>query len=277
VTSLRGKTIAITEARRAAELASLITKLGGTSYSAPAVREVPRQDLGPALDALERICRREAAAIIFLTGVGARAFLGLAGEAGKREALLEALRQMLVAARGPKPVAVLREAGVRIDLIPEEPTSEGLLAALAGHELRGRGVAVQLYGEENPLLVDALAARGATVLEIPLYEWALPEDQEPLIRLAHDLTGGLIDVLAITSAVQVKHLFLIAERLGLGESLVQALRGPVAVAVQGPVSAAALAARGIVPKIRSHRPTMGALIHAIADYFSRGENAQARS
>ena len=85
VPSLRGKTIAITEARRAAELASLITKLGGVPYSAPAVREIPRRDQQPALDVLERICRHEVSVMIFLTGVGTRAFLALAGQSGKRE------------------------------------------------------------------------------------------------------------------------------------------------------------------------------------------------
>lgn len=123
-----GETIAMTEARRAAELASLVTKLGGVPYSAPAVREVPRRDQRPARDILERICRGEVRGVIFLTGVGTRAFFALAAEAGKREALLEAPGEMFVAARGPKPVAVLGEAGVRIDLTPAEPTSEGLLS-----------------------------------------------------------------------------------------------------------------------------------------------------
>lgn len=267
--SLGGKTIAITEARRAAELASLITKLGGIPYSAPAVREIPRRDLRPALDALERICRREAVAIVFLTGVGTRAFLELAEKAERREALLGALGGMVVAARGPKPVAALRAAGVRIDLVPEVPTSDGLLDALAGRELRGKLVAVQLYGEENPRLVEGLAARGATVLEIPLYEWALPEDQAPLIRLIHDLLRGGIDVLAFTSSPQVKHLFAVARRLDLREALVRALRDAVPVAVVGPVSEAALAEEGITPKIRADKGTMGSLVHAIAEFVGR--------
>lgn len=270
--SLRGKTIAITEARRAAELASLIRKLGGVPYPAPAIREIPRRDLGPARAVLERICRGEVAMIVFLTGVGTRGFLGLAAEAGKREALLTALQRMFVVARGPKPVAALREAGVRIDLVPREPTSEGLLSALGGHELHGRTVAVQLYGEENPLLVEGLRARGAAVLEIPLYEWALSEDQGPLVRLIRDLIGGRVDVVAFTSSPQVAHLFAVAERLGLGEALTRALRDSVAVAVQGPVCEAALAARGIEPRIRPDKGTMGALIHSIADHFA-GETA----
>jgi uroporphyrinogen-III synthase len=266
--SLRGKTVAITEARRAAELSNLIAKLGGLPYSAPAVREIPRRDRGPALAVLDRICRGEVAMIIFLTGVGTRAFLGLAAEAGKREELLRALGAMFVVARGPKPIAALREAGVRIDLVPEEPTSEGLLSALAEHELHGKVVAVQLYGEENPFLVEGLTARGATVLEIPLYEWALPEDQGPLIQLIRDLLAGGIDVLAFTSSPQIKHLLAVAERLGLRDQLVRALRDSVTVAVVGPVCEAALAEHGIRPQIQPDKGTMGALVHAIADHLT---------
>ena len=62
------------------------------------------------------------------------------------------------------------------------------------------------------------------VLEIPLYEWALPEDQEPLIRLVHDLVGGRVDVVAFTSSPQIKHLFIVADRLRLRDDLAAALR-----------------------------------------------------
>jgi len=266
VASLGGKIIAITEARRAAELASLIRKLGGVPYSAPAVREVPRRDLGPALGVLARICRDEVSMIIFLTGVGTRAFLDLAADKGKRGALVMALEKMVVVARGPKPAAALREAGIRLDLAPREPTSEGLMQALAGHDLDGKLVAVQLYGDDNPVLVEGLRARGATVLDIPLYEWALPEDQGPLIRLVRDLLDGKIDVVAFTSSPQIKHLFAVAAELGLRAELAGALRDKAVVAVIGPVCQATLAEQGIVPRIQPDKGTMGALVHAIADY-----------
>lgn len=269
MSSLGGKVIAITEARRAAELASLITKLGGVPCSAPAVREIPRRDQRPALDVLDRICRGEVLVIIFLTGVGTRAFFSLAAEAGKREGLLKALGVMFVAARGPKPIAVLREAGVRIDLVPKEPTSEGLLSELADQELRGKAVAVQLYGDENPLLVEGLRARGAKVLEIPLYEWALPEDQAPLVRLIQELIAGRIEVVAFTSSPQIEHLFVVADRLKLRDELITALRQKVTVAVVGPICEAALAEHGIVPRVQPEKGTMGSLVHAIAEYLTR--------
>lgn len=264
--SLRGKTVAITEGRRAGELAKLVANLGGVPHSAPAVREVPRTDVGPALAVLERIARGDVRIVVFLTGVGARACLELAQRAGLRERLTSALTRMVVVARGPKPVAVLREAGIRIDVVPTEPTSEGVEAALQSHDVRGQAVAIQLYGEDHAMLSDALRARGAEVLEIPLYEWALPEDVAPLERLVREVVGGMIDVVAFTSSPQVTHLFAVAERLGLADGLTAALKR-ITVAVIGPVCEAAVRARGITPAVQPAKGTMGALVHAISDHL----------
>src|SRR5262245_17610333 len=268
--SLRGKTVALTESRRGPELAALVTKLGGVPYSAPAVREVPCADRAPALAVLERIGRGEVQVVIFLTGVGARAFLDLASEPEARRRLLGALGTSLVCARGPKPVAVLREAGVRIDLVSPEPTSLALLTALnARRDLRGVVVAVQRYGDDNPTLVEGLAALGATVLEIPLYEWALPEDEAALERLVDDVIAGRVDVLAFTSSPQVVNVFAIADGLGWRPELRAALWATVPVATIGPVREAALRERGVVPRIQADKGTMGAVVHAIAEHVSR--------
>jgi uroporphyrinogen-III synthase len=151
-----------------------------------------------------------------------------------------------------------------------EPTSGGVLAALATGDLRGALVAVQLYGDENPALAEGLAARGAIVLEIPLYEWTLPEDQEPLVRLVHDLTDGRIDVIAFTSSPQIRHLFVVADRLGKGDAVARALQEHVLVAVVGPVCAATLREHGITPGVQPSRGTMGALVHSLAEYLERG-------
>jgi uroporphyrinogen-III synthase len=210
--------------------------------------------------------------LICLTGVGTRALLALARETGQHESLSRALQQMIVVARGPKPVAALKEAQVRIDVIPSVPTSEGILSAIEGRPLTGMQVAVQLYGEENPLLVDGLKARGATVHEIPLYEWALPLDQEPMTHLIHELLAGKIDVLAFTSSPQIRHLFEVAQRMNVLDRFVTALRDKVTLAVVGPVCEAVLVERGIHPVIQPEKPTMGALVHAIAESIAQEEN-----
>lgn len=268
MSTLQGKIVALTEARRATELATLVTKLGGQAYSVPAVREVPRKDRHSALAVLERLLGGDVAVVIFMTGVGTRAFLALAAESGRREALLTALARTLVVARGPKPIAALREAGLQPAVVPTEPTSEGVLEALRTHDLRGRAVAVQLSGDESRVLLDGLRTRGADVLEIPLYEWALPEDVASLERLVRDLIAGRVDVVAFTSSPQVRHLFLIAQRLGLVDALTTALRERVVTAVIGPVCRAALVDRGITPAVEPDKGTMGALAHAIARHVS---------
>lgn len=262
--SLLGRTIALTESRRAVELATLVSNRGGRPYAAPAVREVIRRDRGPALAALERVVAGEVAAVIFMTGVGARALFALATEAGRREALLSALARLLVVPRGRKALAALREAGVTPGVVPAVPTSAGVLDALAAWDLSSRAVAIQLAGDENAVLVDGLRARGVEVVEVPLYEWTLPEDCRPLEQLVHDLPTGRVDAIAFTSAPQVRHLFLVAERAGLADTVAAALRDRVLTAVVGPVCGAALKERGVTPAVEAEKDTMGALIHAIA-------------
>ncbi len=262
--SLIGKTIAITEARRAREMAEHIAKLGGVAVVAPALREVPAADQEGVRAAIRRICSGGMQWAIFLTGVGARAILQTAEGMGCRETFITALNGMRVAARGPKPVAALREAGVRVDLVPEEPTSEGLVRALRGHDLRGQAVALQLYGEPHPFLVAALERLGATLVTVQPYVWDLPAEQGPLEWLVLQLIAGLVDAVSFTSGPQVRHLFAVAARLDLVPELRDALAGSVPVAAVGEVTEQALAAYGIVPCIRPPKPTMGALVLAIA-------------
>lgn len=266
--SLQGKTIGLTEARRAPELAALITKLGGVPYPAPAVREVPRKDQRPALAVIERIVRGEIDIVVFMTGVGTRALLALARDTGRQAGLRAGLERTLLVARGPKPVAALREVALHPAIVPAEPTSDGVLAALSDRDLRGQRIAVQLSGDDSRLLLDGLAARGAEVVEVSLYEWALPEDVSLLERLARDVIAGRVDVIAFTSSPQIRHLFDVAERLGLADLLARALRERVVTAVVGPVCRATLAERGITGVIEPDKGTMGALAHAIAAHVS---------
>ena len=59
---------------------------------------------------------------------------------------------------------------------------------------------------------------------------------------------------------------LLAEQLGLRAELAGALRDKAVVAVIGPVCQAALAEHGIVSRIQPDKGTMGALVHAIAEF-----------
>src|SRR6266704_829077 len=229
------------ESRRAAELAKLISTYGGEPVVAPAMREVPLESNQETLAFAAALLAGEFDMVIFLTGVGARALLSVVETAYKREDYIAALQRVNVVARGPKPVAVLRELGVTPGVtVPEPNTWHELLRALddacdskKDFRLRGARVAVQEYGVSNPELLSGLRERGADVTRVPVYQWAMPDDRAPLQAAVKALADEEIDTVLFTTSVQVAHLFQVAAemkledpmRLGLSRTIVASI-GP---------------------------------------------------
>lgn len=264
---LGGRVIAFLEARRATEMASLITRHHGVPFPAPCLREVHRPDAPELAAAVAHLCSDDVQVVVFLTGVGTQTIIDAARLHGREEELLAALDRKQVAVRGPKPTAVLRKLGVRIDLSAPPPnTSRELLAAMEAWDLRGKGVAVQLYGGPNPELRASLEARGAHVVEISPYVWDRPADAAPVLHLIDALAAKRIDALAGTSASQVENLVAIARDRGKEGELREAL-AHIPVAAQGPVCAAAFERAGIPVAIVPEQGHMGGLVLAIARYF----------
>lgn len=261
-------TIATLEARFGEELGALIVRHGGRPFPAPAVREEPDVDLaklGALLDALEQ---GQVQVLLFQTGVGARALFAAAERLGRLATLRAGLAACLVVARGPKPLAALRQVGVRVDVQTPSPyTTAEVLAALAGVDLRGKRVVVTRYGAPNPALVEALRARGADPWELALYRWVLPDDLAPLQRLIAALDAGQIDAVLFTSQVQVQHLFQVAAERGQAAALAEALRRRTCVGSVGPVVTRQLAVHGITPHVEPPSPKMAPLVTAVLAYL----------
>ena len=267
---LQGRTIIILEARMPSEMAGLVERHGGRAINAPALREVPLPMRQQVADFIDTVCSGNVEMVIFLTGVGARALLAAAETLGKRAELLQALTETKVVCRGPKPVAVMRANNVPMDLIAPEPhTSEILVDSIRakGWDLQGKTVALQHYGEINTYLRAELAGMGANVMEVSLYEWALPEDTAPLEAAIQTMIEGRADAVAFTTQSQVRHLFQVADRMGLKDDLKAALRNCVAVAPVGPVCVRALAEEDIASHVVPEHPKMGHLVLALADHF----------
>jgi len=77
---------------------------------------------------------------------------------------------------------------------------------------------ILLLGAIASRAIAGLASRGAKVLRVPLYRWALPEDTRPLRDAASRLAGGSVDFLLFTSSRQVDHVMEIAAELGLASA-----------------------------------------------------------
>ena len=266
--SLKGKRIALLEARMSAELSAMVERQGGTAYSVPAVRETPVEQPEETAAFVAALCAGRFDVVIFMTGAGASALLKEAETRGQLEAALGALRAATTVCRGPKPVSVLRRNDIQINITAAEPhTTVELLQALDAVDLKGKTISLVHYGERNDAAAEGLRARGATTTEICLYEWRLPEDLTPLTRLVGDIIDGKVDAIAVTSQIQIRHLFQVADKLGQHADLADALNRKTVVAAVGPVCATALRSFGVIPHVQPSHPKMGPMLIALADYF----------
>jgi uroporphyrinogen-III synthase len=276
----RGLRVLTLESRRAREMALLIANNGGQPVIAPATREVPAEDSGDASKFVSALRDGRLDIVIFLTGVGTRALAQAAESICSREEFVAALSRTAVIARGPKPVAALRELGVPIAAVVPEPNTWRELLHLLDEKsdlfpLRERSVAVQEYGVPSPELLAGLAERGAQVLAVRIYEWRLPEDTAPLRQAVHAVARGEIDVLLVTSAVQIRHLLQIAEEMNLREDTMSRL-SRVVVGSIGPIASAELRQQGIAVDLEPSHPKMGFLVKEMAERcFTLMQNKQA--
>jgi uroporphyrinogen-III synthase len=236
---------------------------------APSLREVPLETNTTALDFAAALMLDEFDIVVFLTGVGARALLKVVEAACPRDVFAAALARTKVAARGPKPLAVLRELQVPVWVTAPEPnTWRELVAALdaraSERSLAGARVAVQEYGVSNVELLDALRARGALVSPVPVYQWTLPEDIQPLHDAVAAITRGEVDVVILTSGVQLAHLFQVADGMGVEPDLLQGLRRTVIASI-GPTTSEEIGRRGLTADLEASHPKMGVLVREAAE------------
>jgi uroporphyrinogen-III synthase len=260
---MRGRTVAILESRLGSQLADLVAKRGGKPFLAPALAEVP--DVDPArIAALVRELRsRPAKLAIFQTGVGTQALFAATDALGVTGEFLDLLSSMKILVRGPKPAGPIRSRNIRIDLSAREPyTTAEVLELVRDLPLRGERVIVQRYGVTNAELDEALRARGAEVLEIPVYRWSLPADLGPLERLMENLENRAIDAVAVTNAAQIYNLFELAAQRGREEALRGALNRTVVASI-GPVASAALKKFGVRASLEASPPKLGPLLAAL--------------
>jgi uroporphyrinogen-III synthase len=265
-----GLRVLVLESRRAREMATLVTTYGGEPISAPSMREVPLESNIEALAFADGLDGGAFDLVVLLTGVGTRALIAAVEKVrGSRDSLIAALQRTKIVARGPKPVAALREVQVPVWLIAPEPnTWREILSALDDRRdelpLKNLRVAVQEYGVSNPDLLAGLRDRGAIVTAVPVYQWALPEDLEPLRAACRIVASGNVDVALFTTATQVVHLLRVAETMGLRGPVSDGLRESVVASI-GPTTSEELREQGVLPDIEASHPKMGFLVREAAE------------
>src|SRR5262245_51135762 len=122
-----GLRVAALESRRAEEMARLIERYGGQPHVSPSMRETSLEDVSGAVDFAREVIAGSLDVVIFMTGVGFRRLLQALDAApdepnppsndktrheSLRDRFLAALPGRVTIARGPKPVAAMKEVGL---------------------------------------------------------------------------------------------------------------------------------------------------------------------
>jgi uroporphyrinogen-III synthase len=268
--SLTGRRIVVPETRELDLLARMIEAEGGEPVRCPLVAIVEAEDPAPVTAWLDRFADDPCDDVILLTGEGLRRLHAAALAAGTENAFLRALARPRKITRGPKPAKALRELGLEPDLRAEEPTTDGIIAALSPLNLQGRRIGVQLYPDNpNSKLLDFLTRAGARPDPVLPYAYASEAQASRVLEIIEQMAAGQVDVIAFTSSPQVRRLFEVA-RTASREPALQHGLALTRVAAVGPVVAAELEARQVKVAIAPQdaffmKPLVRAIAAAIAD------------
>jgi uroporphyrinogen-III synthase len=164
--------------------------------------------------------------------------------------------------------------------VPEPNTWREVLAAMDAHAgerpLRGARIAVQEYGVSSPELLQGLEARGADVIRVPVYRWALPEDTGPLRNAVAALAAEHVDAVMFTTGVQLVHLWQMVQEMQLEPQVRRGLARAVVGSI-GPSTTEELRRHGIAVDLEASHPRFGFLIRELAEQARPRLNAKAQA
>lgn len=257
--------VGITADRRWEEQARLFRERGADVVHAPTLRTVDLSGDEVLRTATAALAADPPDYLVVTTGMGFKRWLEAAGRWGLDAPLLAALAGTRVVARGAKAHAAARGAGLEVWWRAPHETMQEIVDHLAdgGAAVGTARVALQLFDPGHAPSTEALRTVAGELVEIPVYQWALPDDVGPAEALVRAATAAEVAAITFTAQPAVHNLFRIAGRIGLEDRLRDALNGPVLAACVGSVCAASAIEEGVRDPIWPDPPRLPALVRQV--------------
>jgi uroporphyrinogen-III synthase len=208
---LTGYRILILETREEAQFSRLLTEQGADVLQCPmfAIHDAP--DPAPIEAWIRRFIDKPCDDMVLMTGEGLRRLMKVVRLVGLEPEFIAALGRARKFTRGPKPGRALREIGLEPDVTTEKPTSEGIVEMLAGVDLKGHRLGLQLYPDkDHSVLIGAMSAQGAEVDPVLPYVYDAKAADANILTAVDEMVAGKIDAIALTSSGQVRRLIEVA-------------------------------------------------------------------
>ncbi len=254
---LFGKRVINTRARsQASELSAKLAELGAETIEMPTIRIEPVKKGGMLDRAMAKI--EEYDWVVFTSPKGVEAFFELLLQ---RRGDVRALGKTRIASIGPGTTAVVKKYRLKVDCTARNAIAEGLVRSLRDHgPWKGRRVLLPRAEKARDVLPNALSEWGAKVAVVTAYRTVRPR---PIDGSAVDcIKNARYDLITFSSSSTFENfvsLFTAREFARIAPTLKAASIGPV--------TSAALKARGIAPLVEAREHTIPGLIDAIKEYF----------
>jgi uroporphyrinogen III methyltransferase/synthase len=251
---LFGRRVVVTRAKGQAEtLSSQLRALGADVVEFPTIEIRPAADYTPLDRSIASLPCYDW--LIFTSVNAVRFFVERLDRSGTD---LRALRGKICAI-GPATRAAVETLHLKVDVMGNEYVAEGLLDALAAHDLAGKRVLLPRAAVARDLVPKELASRGAQVDVVEAYRTVIPEDAaeraRELFRGAHQP-----DCITFTSSSTVQNFVAAAGA--------KALEGVRVVSI-GPVTSATARQLGITIAVEANPFTVDGLLRAISTLLAK--------
>jgi uroporphyrinogen-III synthase len=263
--SLAGKRIVVTRApEQAREIVEGFAILGAVVFILPAVSFSEPVDAAPLDAAIAELASYD---WVLLTSANAARFF-----ARRCHALLAAVPVAApprFAAVGPATASAATAEGLRVEYVAREYRGVALGREL-GPAISGRKVLLPRSDRANQDLPQALAAQGASVVQVVVYRTGGMGAHEA--HVAELFRAAEIDVVSIFSPSALANL-----QAEFGHGTLRRVASRAALAAVGPATAGAIREAGLPVAIMAKEATAWSLVRAVADYFETGPAAQVTS
>jgi uroporphyrinogen-III synthase len=249
--SLAGRTIVVTRARQQASRLSMeLEALGARVIELPTIEIVPPDSYEP-LDAALRDLRQYQRLIV----TSANTSRVLAERLTMLGIEVSAFSGLQVVAVGSATAAALRDAGLRVDLVPPKYVAESVVDVLRDRAA-GTRVLLARAAVARDVIPEELRRLGAEVDVVEAYRTVVPEESAGLVR---EVFGSslLPDAVTFTSSSTVTNFAHLLRVAGL-DSMPDGVR---ALSI-GPITSATLREQGWEPTIEADQHDVDGLVQA---------------
>ncbi|MCL2134513.1 MAG: uroporphyrinogen-III synthase [Candidatus Bathyarchaeota archaeon] len=238
---LKGKTIALTRPiGQAEEAGKLIEEKNGVPYYIPAIEIKPLNNVQPVKQFIAELQTGIVDYVVLMSTNGVKHLFEVAQHINQTETLRNGLAKTCVIGVGPRTAQELEAYGIRVDIIPEKYSSDGLLEVLKTTNMSGKVIRIPRTTSAAPTLNNQLTAMGANVQEIHVYESGLPVDETLINKFYEDLTNGRINAILFGSGLSVKNIFKMLTEKSSIEQLRKLLAEKITIVAIGPTTAQVL-------------------------------------